>query len=510
MQLNQFNGGLNIRVSPYLIATNEAQICSNMDVASISLSGLPTDRAEGNNFGSNSSFIFYKGQWVAKPSTTDFVEYNNILYSSDGVSVPQKTNDGINFFNLGITTPVSRPSITALNSIPSDNKEELKYRQYVYTYYNSNDGSESAPSPLSEEVKYIEEGFTVGNFILPTDSQVTSIRLYRVGGDLSIFTLVDTITSPYSDYTDNKLDIDIAGNHQLDTTNAGQAPQGISHIVENMSMLFGTKGNSLYYTDVAKPNNWSPYYFINFKYDITGLGSTQNGLLVFTKNATYIVSGNSPMTLSMSLLHNSQGCINHKTIKYINNVLVWLSLDGICTSSGARVEVLSYNKLGRLTVSSVDAEIYDGRYFLFYSGGTKVLDYRFGNPIFYDLDLQVTGSYYDEKIDLLYYTDLSGNLYSLFQGNDIRNYSYKTGKLADGSASMRKNYNDIYMFSTGVLEYKIYIDDVQVTSGTLVQGYNQVNVPKSHSFGYHIEFEFSGKGSLIELEYKVEGRQNGR
>ena len=510
MQLNQFNGGLNTVASSYLISINEATIANNIDISKINLHGLPTDTNEHTNVGSNSSIIFYKGQWVSKPSYVDIVEYNNALYYSDGINVPQKTYDGINFYNLGIAPPSTRPNVVLNNTIPVDNKDTTYFRQYVYTYYNSNDGSESPPSPLSEDIEYLDEGFTISGLVLSSDSQVTKIRLYRTGGDISIFTLVTTLDSGVTSYIDTNLDIDIAGNHQLDTTNAGQAPKELNHIVENMSMLFGAKGNSLYYTDVAKPNNWSPYYFINFKQDITGLGSTQNGLLVFTKNATYVVMGNSPLTLSMTLLHNSQGCTNHKTIKYVNNLLVWLSLDGLCTSNGSSVQVLTYTKLGNLSLSSVDADIYDGRYFLFYSGGTLVLDYRYGSPIFYNMDINAIGSYYDEKIDKLYYVDLSGNLYSLFGGNSTRTFTYRTGKLSDGSASNRKNYNDIYIFSGGYTSYTIYVDNVQVLTGQLKTGYNQVNIPKSHSFGYHIEFEFTGSDPVIEIEYKVEGRQNGR
>ena len=67
---------------------------------------------------------------------------------------------------------------------------------YVYTYYNSADGAESAPSPVSEELKVGAGKVTVSGIRVSTDPQVDKKRLYRVGGNVATFTLVATLPTP--------------------------------------------------------------------------------------------------------------------------------------------------------------------------------------------------------------------------------------------------------------------------------------------------------------------------
>jgi len=507
-QLTNFSGGLNTRYTPHLISIDQSVKCENVNPSAISLKPMADDDDELQNFGANSSFFYFAGAWIARSGATDYVEFQDVLYYSDGISIPQKTVDGTNFYNVGITTPTTKPTVVANDAVDPDNKD---VRQYCYTYYNANDTTESVPSPYSLELDVSTDNVDISGFIASTDTQVTHIRIYRLGGNLSNMTLVASIanTVPQT-YTDISSDLDIASEHQLDSFNAGQALAGLLFLTEYNAMLFGAIDDKLYYSEVGKPNEWSAFSFLDFDYPITGLGATQNGLLVFTKSRTHLITGNAPAALNKVLIHASQGCINHKTIKYVDNLLIWLSQDGLCTSNGGSVQVITLDKLDKLVVTSLDAEILDNQYYLFHNTETLVVDFRYGPPTFRTIDLIANGAWYSEQFDRLYYVDVLGNLYSLGRGESTRTYNYKTGRLTEGSISNLKNYRTIYVYILGTAEMKSYIDGVLVSTINLTNGQNEVKLPQQKRQGYYIEFEFTGTGEVLEVEYKLEGRQNGR
>lgn len=611
-KLNIFSRGLNIKNSPYLLEENEATIYNNIDNSFGSLKPIKANTILSNSFGTNSSFIYFNGQWVNKSATTSYVIFNNKLYYSDSVGEVQKSTNGIYFYNLGIANTNSKvttaiydtnESIVIANKIVSDTSdiptgtytymfvyysvldagiayttktEEFQYtsnygitftvnttssmsavdvyrlyegnyklvshlskdgseftgediifaltdkayystpvfdtipiRQYCYTYYNDADGAESAPTEYSDEILTIGT-ILVSNIVASTDPQVTNIRLYRIGGDLTSMTLVDTLSNTSQQYHDTKTDIEIASNDILITVGSTKPPTGLSHLTEYNATLFGAKDSVLWFSETGLPDLWNEFYQIPFTDTIMGLGSTQNGLLVFLRNATYIIVGTSSANLSRYLLNDSQGCISHKTIKYVNNSLVWLSLDGLCTSQGSTIEVITESKLGKLNIDAIDASVYENQYYLFHEDGTIVMDTRNSSLCFKTLDLVCRGSYYSSQFDKLYILNTSGFLEEFATGSSYLEYNYKSGWLTEGSLSVIKNYSTIYIFTSGEVTFKFYVDGLLAGTYELVSGFNQIKIPASTPKGYYSEIEFIGTGFVYEIEFKVEGRQNGR
>ena len=74
--------------------------------------------------------------------------------------------------------------------------------RYCYTYYNANRDLESAPSKLTDEIAVSRnDPVELSGFVLPSDPQVTHIRLYRICPDLgeTAFTLIDTLPLNHTD-----------------------------------------------------------------------------------------------------------------------------------------------------------------------------------------------------------------------------------------------------------------------------------------------------------------------
>lgn len=374
-QLNYFNGGLSTRLAPHLIQVNEATTCVNVDITSSTLKPLKQDK--DMSISVNKNIIFFKNSWVSSNDNVYYVIFQDKLYRS-GSGIPQKSSDGSTWYNLGIVPPPKPLIMTRTPGVLNGTYA------YCYTYYNINDGTESAPSPYTPYFDLVNEQVGLTH-TASTDPQVTNIRFYRIGGDLTVMSLVATIantTAAIGDvanyFVDNIPNDDIPGDI-LTSEHAGQAPAGLQYLTKSNAMLFGAVSDKLYFSEVAFVNNWSPYYFIDYDEPITGLGATQNGLLVFTEYSTYLVTGTTPETLSSYLLSSNQGCIKHKSIKFLANTLMWLSHDGLCASTGTDIQVITRPKLGKVVlVNPKSAAVYDDVYYLAYEDYILCADFRFG------------------------------------------------------------------------------------------------------------------------------------
>lgn len=499
MQLNDFTGGLNTRLASHLIGQNEGTIYSNVNAIKGALTPLNLDT---NLDISVDKYIHnFKDIWLSSDIYKDYVEFQEKLYYSDGVGIPQKSSNGNTYQNLGIKKPSTKPTI----SFNTGTSPFSGTYQYCYTYYNNIDGTESQPSEFSSELTGTGASVNV-SVIASTDSQVDKIRVYRIGNNLTLMSLVTTISNVTQTYIDNIADDSIDAS-VLDSYTNGQAPTGLNYLTEANAMFFGAIKDKLWFSEIAYVNYWSEFNFIDFDSDITGIGSTQNGILVFTKFKTYIVTGNSPSTLSKYLLDGNQGCISNKSIAFAKNTLVWASSDGICASNGGVIEVISRVKLDKIAITNVrDSIVLDDVYYISYDTTTLMVDFRFG-LVFSNLDINPDSFFLYN--DIVYYSK-SNSLYSLFTSTVPRTMELVTGMYSDSSITLLKNYKSVYVNSTGKLVLKTYIDDILVSTQTLIGGVEEIKLPQKQRLGYSIKFNVLGTGILNEIEYKAEGRQNGR
>lgn len=378
--------------------------------------------------------------------------------------------------------------------------------QYVYTYYSSTDGTESAPSPVSAELE-VESGIiNVSNLEPSTDPQVTNIRLYRVGGNITEFTMVEEIAASATSYVDTRKDSDLDG-RLLATDNYYEAPEGLKFLSESYAMLFGVIGSSLRFTPVGVPNAWPPEFELQFGSDITGLGAVANGLLVFTRYKTYIVTGTGPNTLAQQLLRGDQGCIAFESIQEADiGTLIWASADGLCTSSGNNVLSLTKDALGDITLDPVDSVVSDETYYCHnVDGTTLVWDYRFvARPYWLDLGVD---SLVVALTTLYGYAD--GVLHELYKADTDLTFKYLSPRFVEGAITEIKTYKKVYIRSEGDIIIKLIINDVEVLSVALTdKDTHQLLVPQSKQRGYSMQFELEGTGSVQEIEYAAAGRQN--
>lgn len=382
--------------------------------------------------------------------------------------------------------------------------------QYTYTYYDSSEGTESPPAPISDELS-IEDGTSVdiSGFLPSGNTAVDTIRLYRLGENTTDFTLIVELPASTTTYNDDIATIDAIGT-LLDTYNNQPPVLGLRYIIEAYGTIFGAKGNLLYYTLPGTPDYWPALNFIQLPADITGLAAIPDGIVIFTATKAHLLLGSSAETFRQVLFNPEHGCLNHNSIKYLKNTLLWCSADGICALSGASVNVVSKDKLDKKTLDIVAASVYNEQYHVILANGDLLtLDLRF-NPCFKDTSFFNEPIYNLGAFDNVSYGVVNGKLV-YFDSKDDAVLTYESPVFTDGDASVNKLYNNIYIRANGNFTVDVYIDGIKVHSEQIIGNkVFDIKPPQDKQRGSDIQFKITGTGTIKEIEYKVLGRDNGR
>lgn len=314
---------------------------------------------------------------------------------------------------------------------------------YRYTYGDSISGTESVSSPSSDGLNVSTSGVavTISNISVPTQTNIDTVNIYRScpeSGEEQ-FVKLATITKSGNTWVDsenNRVDIggsisfidelgDIANRVDLinDTNDnlppvfgTASNPEYPSQIISSYGSYFAVVGSRLYYTKPGEPHYWNPLASLAFPDDITGILQSTNGLLVFTRNSTHLLTGTTAATFTQSIVTNQQGCIHPRTCQYIDNQPLWMSNDGLCTFNG-RVTVLTRDYLTKDTfdqiieqadqpAGNIFSAVHDNVYYIL--GGTDFysFDFRHGQTLAVvkhekestESNLVFIGAFFDDKL----------------------------------------------------------------------------------------------------------------
>jgi len=372
--------------------------------------------------------------------------------------------------------------------------------QYQMTYYNSNDGTESGPSLFSEEIELDKRtSTTLADLPVSTDPQVTDKRIYRVGGNVTTSTLVDEVANATTVYVDSTSDTDLTG-QLLISSIALNPPVGLAFLTKAYAMLFGAEGSKLRFTPIGEPDSWPELYFLEFDLDITGIAAVSNGVLVFTKYETHLVTGTGPNALSKQRLSADQGCLAFESIQVMGGAALWISTDGICTSGGGPVQVVSKQTLGKFSVNATASAIFDESYYVLDSGGTVTqFDFAYGKVY----KTQTPGVTSLAIANDVLYGVKSGELQEFYAGTEAT-MKYKSPRFIEGSVTEQKWYKKFTIYHEGDIIIKVYIDNALVATRTLTGiDSTEIQVPSKEQRGHFVQFELEGIGTVHEIEYVV-------
>jgi hypothetical protein len=261
--------------------------------------------------------------------------------------------------------------------------EEFQDRQYVYTYVSFL-GEEGPPSAASSIVT-ARSGTTVvlsGFENVFTSAELTNrdidfFRIYRTnsseaGTEFQFVGEVSTGSAalPTTTFVDTVADGDLG--EALDTTTWFPPDPDMEGIIELPNgILAGFKGKTVFMTEPFFPHAWPPEYDQAVNYDIVGLSSVGNSIVVLTKGNPSIITGSHPRNMNVRPYELNQACENKESIASDGDRVYYASPDGLVEISvnGARLVTENWVRKGEWATyvpKTMVGEFHDGKYFGFH------------------------------------------------------------------------------------------------------------------------------------------------
>jgi hypothetical protein len=208
------------------------------------------------------------------------------------------------------------------------------------------DGSGAWTNPAYPNVAMIDAGGGSTSYNVSfNENTPASVNFYRVHEDNN------EANAPYNTVANQEIYISVA-DILLDTSIVDEYKyfltyyKGCLFSVPSTSFTDGKALGTdiLYYTEPDNPNAWLGTNFIQFPGLITGLALSYAGVFVFLENAIYLVSGNAE-PWQVDIVSSSIGCSSDRTIRVIDNTIVFMSNKGLATINGNSLTLVSDKKV---------------------------------------------------------------------------------------------------------------------------------------------------------------------
>jgi len=390
--------------------------------------------------------------------------------------------------------------------------------KYYITAYDPTSGFESTPTEIAavqltrtDELVTATVGFPARQVTatfkreqgvilsaIPT-SATPKKRLYRLGGSLTVPTLVAELDAGHTVYADYAADDAVEGS-LLDTLNT--LPQvDLKYLTESNAILFAALGSKVYYSKIAAWHIWPSSYFLEFTQAVTGLAAVSGGLLVFTEHSTHLVTGTSHSTFATRQLCSDVGCLSHESVQVVSGEAVWLAHGGLFTSSGTSPKTLTRKLLGRLVLDVKDSALVDRKYYLLDTAG-RILVVDFVFDVVQHIRDGVLVSLATRGADL--YAVANTNLYKMFSGTTKLSLEFLPATVASSGLSQAKVFNRLKVVYTGSLSFLVSLDTGALPTVTLTTtkrfGTDYIQVPAGLTRSSSITMLIKGTGTLYELD----------
>ncbi|KKL23599.1 hypothetical protein LCGC14_2423780, partial [marine sediment metagenome] len=278
----------------------------------------------------------------------DFVVSNNHVFFGNATDM-QKW-DATTVTNWGITSPAAAPSV-ALNGAGA--LSLTSGRTYVVTYGNSSTGHQSSPSPISASSgSFTNDSVDLG-LTASTDTQVDEIHVYGTtdGGGGIFFEITG---SPFANATatinDATEDVDLSSTVSP-TPLFNDPPPAAKGFVWYANRIWMIVDNKVHYTgweeivtgveEESLPSGRDGNFWA-IDSEATGLGVSEDGVLVFRGGRIYKIEGDSQDTFRLTKFVDRLGCRERAAISSYGRLTAWLdSSDSVWVTDGFQVDELS-------------------------------------------------------------------------------------------------------------------------------------------------------------------------
>lgn len=360
--------GIAPKINSSLLPDQAATTAHNLTLKSGALKPLAAPEAVAATLktGANTTIYLYDGQywlsWVNKqvhvvPSTIPGDTYKRLYWTGDGApkmgDLSTITQGGtlypVNSYNLGLPVPAAAITATVTGTATSTDPLDADTRSYVYCYVSAW-GEEGPPSAPSAAVD-VYPGQSVDISAMSTAPagayNVSFKTIYRTnsGTNTTEYQLVAVIPVANTTYNDSKAADELG--EVLPSADWDAPPADLKGLIPlPCGSMCGYRGNELHFSVPYLPHAWPAQYILTFADEVMGIGSYGASILVATKGAPYVVTGQAPGSMTTERLEGGHGCIASSGVVDMGYTVIYPATDGLMAAGVSGVQLLTGELLG--------------------------------------------------------------------------------------------------------------------------------------------------------------------
>lgn len=358
-------------------------------------------------------------QCVRSPIAQDV--FDRRYWTGDGA--PKMTAQGIatggadypsGWYALGIPTPPAAPLVAAVGTPTTSDVLDMESRIYVYTYVSSF-GEEGPPSDPSELVdvapgQYVAISSMAGEPVGDYDIVAKNIYRTNTGSSDTAFQFVDTV--PVATTACNDETLSSALNEVLPSQDWDMPPAELQGLISlPFGSLAGFYNNILCLSVPYMPHAWPASYQISLEDTIVAIGSYGNSILVVTEGAPCILTGNTPVAMTVERLEQGYACVSKRGFVDVGYACIYPAINGLMMvgMQGAKLvsdQLLTQRDWLAYGPHTIRACLHDGKYVAFWDAAVSkgfIYDPSTNDLILHDIP--ATAAYHDPGSGSMYIAD---------------------------------------------------------------------------------------------------------
>ncbi len=258
------------------------------------------------------------------------------LSSFDGVA--QTRTLSVRDVNVTISIGVGAPVVSLLGG--GALTATVGY-EYIYSYFNSASGAVSNPTLPSVLIKPVGQNVQI-TLVASADPQVTGIKVFRTkdGGTADFFELPNSPFQNISgDITDSNLDatLQLTSFFPADIPWLANSPPpaGLVKMAYHLNRMWGVVNNNVYFSALLGDDitlgvgveSWPPSNVFVFPETVNRLMPIASGLLIFTTDDVWLISGTTRTSLFSQLFQQGVGLLSWNSLDVEGNQIFMYTSD---------------------------------------------------------------------------------------------------------------------------------------------------------------------------------------
>lgn len=353
---------------------------------------------------------------------------------------------------------------------------------------------------------------------VPEESYLSKVNIYRTVADGDVMFLAATLPAGTSSFVDSVSDEQLVSGRVLGNTPVRPPvfeflPDGSERLVpsryltEQLGQFYLAAGDRIYLSEQDNPHAWDVRKFLELEDECTGMASYRDGVLAFTRNRTYQITGSTLADIRLRFIPELQGCKDWRSVAYLNNNPTWISNDGMCQYGFVpeiQTELLQTLTKGKFTWPDIVWATVANRKYYGVTSDKTVLTYDFERSgAISERSMDALYAMYDADEDRVVYKTPLGKVFAEGTGNADREWTYSTPNFTFQSNEL-KRMRSIWLRCTDEVSVEVEVDGVLKFSGVSKGLKYRRLFMKAGMVGTQFRFTFRSKGIMDQISFEYD------